>query len=59
MSPESAYGPADPPGTTDPATDGTLVLKTFGSGDVAFVSVWDTGNAERWIQSTLAVPVER
>jgi len=59
VSPEHAGGPADLAETADPSGDGTLVLRTFGSGDVGFVSVWDTEDPERWIQSTLAVPVER
>jgi len=40
------------------APAGRLVFETFGNDEVTLAAVREVGDSDRWIQSTVTVPVE-
>lgn len=49
------YGPSPPP---ESGAEESVVYAEFGCEDVLLASVFDRGRPDRWIQTTVVVPVE-
>lgn len=52
--PGDVYGPFQPPGDSSPE----FVYEEFSCEDALLATVFDTDRSNRWIQTTVVVPVE-